>query len=406
MDRKDALSVSTTTRPRLRVAFVTETFPPEVNGVAMTLGRLVAGLRCRQHGVEIVRPRQGGDGKRGSVNGEITVAGLPIPNYHGLRFGLPATGFLLRRWRQSPPDIVHVATEGPLGASALKAAHILGLPVSSTFHTDFAAYCRHYGLAWLKTPVLRYLRCFHNRCNATFVPTQAMARELSAQGYRNVDVISRGVDAQLFNPARRSEALRAAWDAKNAELVVAYVGRMAAEKNLQVVLAAFAAIRSQVPRAKLVFVGDGPLRKPLAVRHPEHVYAGMRHGEDLAAHYASADLFLFPSLTETFGNVTLEAMASGLAVVAYDQAAAADLIQDGSNGRTVPAGDQQAFVAAAVELASAPETLFRQRRQAADAAAQLGWVHVEEHFVSLLRNTIRREKPINPAYGTLGTTPN
>lgn len=395
-------AVGATIHPRLRVALVTETFPPEVNGVAMTLGRLVAGLRCRDHSVEIVRPQQSGDGKRGSVRDEITVGGLPIPNYRGLRFGLPATGFLLKRWRQNPPDIVHVATEGFLGASALKAARILGLPVSSTFHTNFAAYCRHYGLAWLKTPVLRYLRRFHNRCDATLVPTHAMARELSEQGYRNVGVIARGVDTRLFNPARRSEALRTSWGVQSGGLVVAYVGRIAAEKNLQVVLAAFAAIRSQVPQAILVFVGDGPMRKSLAAHHPEHVYAGMRHGEDLAAHYASADLFLFPSLTETFGNVTLEAMASGLAVVAFDQAAAGDLIRNGEDGRIVPAGDQQAFVEAAVELASAPETHVRLRRAAAETASHLGWEHVEEHFVSLLRETIQRERHLNPAYGTLG----
>ncbi|MDO8932847.1 MAG: glycosyltransferase family 1 protein, partial [Rhodocyclaceae bacterium] len=359
-------------------------FPPEVNGVAMTLGRLADGLRSRGHSVEIVRPRQSGDGPRGSAHDQITVGGLPIPNYRGLRFGLPATGFLLRRWRRNPPNIVHVATEGPLGASAIKAARRLGLPVSSTFHTNFDAYCRHYGLAWLKRPIAGYLRRFHDRCDATYVPTGALAQELSRQGYRNVEVISRGVDTRLFNPARRSDALRASWGALPDDLVVAYVGRIAAEKNLQTVLDAFAAIRRRQPRAKLVFVGDGPLRKTLAARHPEHVYAGMRHGEDLAAHYASADLFLFPSLTETFGNATTEALASGLGVVAYAEAAAAEIIRDGRNGQLVPAGDAAAFVAMAADLAANPALLAAKRECAASSVAQLDWERIHDAFATAL----------------------
>ena len=373
---------------RLRIALVTETFPPEVNGVAMTLGRLADGLRVRRHCVEIVRPRQSGDGPRGSRFDEITVGGLPIPNYHGLRFGLPATGFLLRRWQKNPPDIVHVATEGPLGASAIKAARRLGLPVSSTFHTNFDAYSRHYGLAWLKQPIARYLRRFHDRCDATYVPTRALARELTGQGYRNVGVISRGVDTRLFNPARRSDALRSAWGAKPGDLIVAYVGRIAAEKNLQTVLDAFQAIRQQQTQARLVFVGDGPLRKSLASRHPEHIYTGMRHGEDLAAHYASADLFLFPSLTETFGNATAEALASGLCVVAYAQAAAAELIEDGSNGALAPAGDGAAFAALATRLAGDPSLLATKRARAAASVAQLDWERIHEAFAAALSGLV------------------
>jgi glycosyltransferase involved in cell wall biosynthesis len=196
------------------------------------------------------------------------------------------------------------------------------------------------------------------------------------------------VDTQLFNPARRSEALRASWGVARGDLVAAYVGRMAAEKNLQTVLDAFAAIRVQQPRARLLFVGDGPLKKTLAARHPEHIYAGMRHGEDLAAHYASSDLFLFPSLTETFGNATTEALASGLCVVAYDQAAAAELIRDGSNGRLAPPGDAAAFIAAAADLAAAPYFLAAKRQAAAASVAQLDWECIHDAFAAALAGLV------------------
>jgi len=373
----------------MRVALVTETFPPEVNGVAMTLGRLADGLRSRHHSVDIVRPRQADEARTAAPQGDALVRGLPIPNYRGLRFGLPAAGFLERRWRDNPPDIVHIATEGPLGSSAIKAARRLGLPVSSSFHTNFDAYSRHYGLGWLRRPIAGYLRRFHARCDATYVPTQALAAELSAQGYRNVEVIARGVDTQLFSPARRSEDLRASWGAARGDLVVAYVGRMAAEKNLQTVLDAFVAIHRQQPHAKLLFVGDGPLKKPLVARHPEHIYAGMRHGVDLAAHYASSDLFLFPSVTETFGNATTEALASGLGVVAYDQAAAAELIRDGCNGSLATPGDAAAFIAAAVRLAAAPYLLAAKRERAAASVALLDWERIHDNFAAALGRVVK-----------------
>jgi glycosyltransferase involved in cell wall biosynthesis len=382
-----------TAENRLRVALVTETFPPEVNGVAMTLGRLAEGLRQRGHAVELVRPRQPAPSAGVDTDHqEILVSGLPIPGYGGLRFGLPASSALRAAWRRTPPDIVHVATEGPLGWSAVQAARSLQLPVSSGFHTNFDAYSRHYGMGWLKRPIARYLRGLHNRTDLTLVPTHKLAKDLTGQGYRNVSVLSRGVDVRLFNPARRSDTLRTAWGARTDDLVVAYVGRIAAEKNLGLVLTAFEAIRKVCHGARLVFVGDGPLKKPLAARHPSHVFAGTRRGVDLAVHYASADLFLFPSLTETFGNVTAEALASGLGVVAYDCAAAGDLIEDGGNGRLAAPGDEAAFIAAAVSLATHPQQLAQTRALAAPSVRHLDWERIHDGFADGLRQCIAAHK--------------
>ncbi|MCX7174573.1 MAG: glycosyltransferase family 1 protein [Proteobacteria bacterium] len=398
MDIRHDHAVRSLTRP-LRISLVTETYPPEINGVAMTLGRMVDGLQRRGHQLQLLRPRQSrdeiaGESRSGAGMDEVLLRGLPIPGYPGLKFGLPAKTRLTRLWRSVRPDLVHVVTEGPLGWSAIAAARKLKLPVTSDFHTNFHSYCRHYGFSWLKSPMSAYLRKLHNRSHATLVLTHALARELAGEGYRNLAVVSRGVDTDLFNPRRRSDALRSSWGVEADDLVVIYVGRLAPEKNLPVVLDAFAAIRAARPDAKLLFVGDGPMRGKLQASCPAAIFAGMRTGSDLAAHYASADLFLFASLTETFGNVTSEALASGVGVVAYDCAGAADLIVDGDNGRTVAPGDAGAFMSTALTLARNRDELRRLRSRSAASVAHLDWELIHDNFARTLAKVVAiHERP-------------
>jgi glycosyltransferase involved in cell wall biosynthesis len=374
------------TRERLRVAVVTETYPPEINGVAMTIARLVQGLHARDHQVQLVRPRQHAVEQPTSRPNfeEILSRGMAIPRYDALRLGLPAKQTLTRLWSLMRPDLVHIVTEGPLGWSALEAASKLRLPVTSGFHTNFHSYSQHYGIGWLKKPILGYLRKFHNRTQATVVPTAQLRRELEAQGYRNLQVVARGVDTRLFSPARRSAALRAQWGVAADDPVCLYVGRLAPEKNLPVVLETFAAVRQRVPRARLVLVGDGPERGVLEKRYPEHIFAGTRRGDDLGAHYASADLFLFASLTETFGNVTLEAMASGLAVVAFDYGAAAEHIKQGRNGLVAGFGDAREFTELAVNLAGDASRVRELGARARATAENLDWERVSSDFERVL----------------------
>lgn len=372
----------------LRVALVTETYPPEVNGVAMTLGRLAQGLAARGHHVSIVRPCQRGESSGLQPNGDLLTPGLPIPRYPELRFGLPSAGQVRHAWLARRPDVVHVATEGPLGFSALSAARRLGIPVVSSFHTNFHSYSRHYGIGWLRQGIVRYLRWFHNHTAMTLAPTVALTSELSARGFRNVHVLSRGVDTTLFNPSRRSEPLRLCWDARAKDPVCLVVSRLAPEKNLKLAFQAFAAIRAGRPNARMVCVGDGPAAATLARRHPEVLFAGMRTGEELAAHYASADLFLFPSLTETFGNVVSEALASGLPVVAFDHAAASELIHDGQNGWRVPPGDETGFIAASrLALRMVAENRI-DRAVCAASVRHLSWESVLDRYDDLLKQAI------------------
>jgi glycosyltransferase involved in cell wall biosynthesis len=375
----------------LYITFVTETFPPEINGVAMTVGRLVSGLRERGHRVSVIRPRQG-SADTGSEH-ELALSGLPLPGYPGLRFGLPAGRRLARQWRHRRPDFVHVVTEGPLGWSAVNTARQLGIPVTSGFHTNFDRYTAHYGMGWLRPALAAYLRVLHRRTRVTMVPTTALAGELAGAGIDGIRVVGRGVDTVLYDPARRSDELRAAWRACPEALVCLYVGRLAPEKNLALVRASFRAIQSRLPAARMVWVGDGPSAAQLASEHPDHHFAGMRRGEDLAAHYASADLFLFPSLTETYGNVVAEAMASGLPVVAYRCAAAAELIDDGRSGATVPPGDERAYLAGALELAAAPERRPAIGRAARAAMLPRSWGQVVETFESVANEVLAGAAP-------------
>lgn len=369
----------------MHVAIVTETWPPEVNGVALTVHALARGLVALGHEVDVVRPRRPTESTPSSEDfNELLTGGAALPRYPGLRFGLPAQARLARHWQQHTPDALYVATEGPLGHSALAVARKLGVPACTGFHTRFDDFARHYGLSWLTPLVFAGMRRFHNRADATLVPTRELADLLGARGFRHVRHLSRAVDTATFHPRHRDDALRAKWGVSDDALAVVHVGRLAAEKNLDLLVRAFRAIERERPQARLVIVGDGPERARLAAAHPDVIFAGLRHGEDLSRHYASADLFLFPSTTETFGNVTLEALASGLPVVAFDYGAAREHIRDARAGVRVPFADEGAFVAAAADLAIDNRRREAMRTHARDAVEGLDPGSVSAHFAALL----------------------
>ncbi|BBP02757.1 glycosyl transferase [Sulfuriferula plumbiphila] len=394
MDDDDLLLQTFSTRPLpLRIALVTETYPPEINGVAMTLGRQVADLQQRGHQIQLVRPRQTARDLAASSASleEVLKPGVAIPRYAGLKMGLPAKSALTRLWSLKRPDLVHIATEGPLGWSALVAANKLRIPVSTDFHTNFHSYSQHYGIGWLRRPILAYLRKFHNKSCVTLVPTEGIRRELQVHGYGNLEVVARGVDTELFSPAHRDASLRAGWGVDEATQVVLHVGRLAPEKNLNLVFAAFAAMHQCNPRTRLVLVGDGPDRATLQAAYPQAVFCGMRSGVDLSRHYASADVFLFPSLTETFGNVTIEAMASGLAVVAYNYAAAGELIRHNGSGVLAAHDDAEAFIAQAARLAADPALAQRMAQAARHAAQKMSWDSIHDRFEQVLYAIVAKE---------------
>ena len=366
----------------MKVTFVTDTYTPQPNGVATTLSRLVKGLRENGHDVDVVRPAVLASDEEG-----LEVPSVGFPGYPEVRFGFPIRLVLQSRWHRNRPDVIYVATETPLGASAISAARALGIPAASGFHTNFQQYMAHYQMPLLEKATLKYLRRLHNRSACTFVPSPDVITQLDQRGFRNLELLPKGVDTKLFNPSKRSNLLRQTWGARPGSRVGLYVGRIAAEKNLPLVVKSFTEIQKRFPDFVGVFVGDGPKLNALKKEHPEFVYAGVLRGEELAEHYASADMFVFPSITETFGNVTLEAMASGLSVVAYDYAAATQHIADGVNGYSARFDDSAQFLEKVLEAASAGDMALV-REAARNSARKTRWKKVIKRFEKQLRRLI------------------
>jgi UDP-2,3-diacylglucosamine pyrophosphatase LpxH/glycosyltransferase involved in cell wall biosynthesis len=363
----------------MKIDIVTDTFAPDVNGVAMTLGRLTDGLKARGHRVHVIHTGEV------AKPGETCSASIPLPGYKEVRVGLPERFKLRARWMTKRPDAIYVATESPLGKSALKAANALGIPVATGFHTNFHQYMEQYRMGGLQPVAMAYLKRFHQRADCTLTPSRDVADKLLAQGFTNVYLLGRGVDTELYCPSKRCENLRAEWGATPGSPVAIIVGRVAAEKNFDLAMAAFERMREAVPDVKCVVVGDGPLREKLADKHRWVHFAGTRQGEELARHYASADVMIFPSETETFGNVVLEAMASGLVTVAYDYAAAALHVRSGENGFKAVKGDAGEFLGHAVAALSV-RTEHPLRHAARESAGELGWDQVVRDFESRLES--------------------
>jgi glycosyltransferase involved in cell wall biosynthesis len=317
------------------------------------------------------------------------VRGVRAPFLPGFQLGLPAGRKLTRLWSRHRPDLVHVVNEFLLGRSALRAARALRLPLTTSFHTNFHSYGVHYGLGLLEPAATGYLRRFHARAARTLVPTEQTRARLAALGFTHLALVPRGVDTELYTPARRSGLLRAGWGVPDDGLVALSVGRLAPEKNVPLAIRAAAALRGREPRTRLIVVGDGPARRRLERQAPEAVFTGALRGETLAAHYASADVFLFPSLTETFGNVVLEALASGLAVVAFDEAAAGQHVRHGHDGLLAPVGREDLFLAHAESLA-APGLARRLGEAARGTAEALGWDRVGESLEEELLGVVAR----------------
>jgi len=351
----------------------------------------------RGHKVILIRPRQKDEKhNRQYLNPElcseqVVVTGAPLPGYSAeLRFGLVRAARLSKLFKKYKPDAVYVATQGPLGVAAVQAADGMPFPVVSGFHTNFHAYSRYYGAGFLESMLCRYGRWFHNRTDCTLTPTRAVYRQVQEMGIYPVEVWGRGVDCERFNPRKRSQNLRAKWGLAENDPAVIYVGRLAAEKNLHLATAAYERLKSLHPRARLILVGDGPLKAGLQQRCPQYIFAGLQQGESLAAHYASGDIFLFPSKTDTFGNVVAEAMASGLGVVAFDDAAAREHIRHEENGVKAPLGDDEGFISCALRLADQRTLLNRVRHQARMDALQLDWLTKMDQFEQILFKTPKR----------------
>lgn len=367
----------------LWIEVVTDTYVPDINGVSFSLGRLCNGLRGLGHRVEIIR-----SGRSNGIH-ETTVLSWPLPGYWEIKVGAPWPGELYRRWKSNRPDVIYVAIETPLGFSAAAAALKLGIPVVGGFHTNFREYLQNYGAQWVGNQVWRYQKWFHDRLDRTLVPSPDAREKLIQAGFSKVSVLGRGVDTELFSPRRRSETLRHEYGVTGETPVAMVVGRVSNEKNIGLAIRAFAKMKKACPEMVCMVIGGGPARPKLMRDHPDVLFPGYLTGESLAACCASCDIMLFPSETETFGNVLIEGMSSGLAVLGYDYAAAGWHGSHGGNLLKVSKGDEAAFLAAAESLLD-HALRVRLGTGARRTAEGLGWPAVIQELENVFREVINK----------------
>jgi len=315
----------------MRIAIITENFLPKLDGVTRTLAKLLEHLQLNGHKAILLGPECGMEEYAGAEI--VGTAGLPLPFYPELKFNFFRPLFL-RRLGEFQPDIIHLVDPVVLGATGLAAARVLDVPLISSYHTNLAAYCGHFGFPLLTKPMWFYNRLIHNQCALTFCPSPSTAAMLRLQGFEHLRIWARGVDSALFYPRNRNQEMRRSWLSveEDHKLVLLFVGRISWEKNLRLLVQAYRKMDHQ--QCHLVIVGEGPARDELRQELADvpATFMGYLTGERLAAAYATADIFAFPSRTETFGQVVLEAMASGLPVVGLLAEGVCDLVEDGKTG--------------------------------------------------------------------------
>lgn len=370
-----------------RLALFTDTWVPQVNGVARTLDRLITA--CHARGIEtmVITPE---DAEAEATPGVTRWPSRAFWAYPQLRMSTPSPSRAVRLLEQFRPSLVHLATPFGVGLSGRRAARSLGLPLVTSYHTHFTAYLRHYRLQALDTISWPSLRWFHNGGRQTYAPTRIVADELTSRGFHGVRVWGRGIDTARFSPSHRSDALRASLGCGPDTCLVTYVGRLAPEKGIDTAMAAVAPLLAATPsRVRFLVVGDGPAEDRLRADAPEGVvFAGRREGAALSEAYASADVFLFPSTTETFGNVVLEAMASGLAVVSHNEGPTTEFAHTGT-ALPVNVQSPEAITVAIRTLLDDPA--LRRRLAAAGRAEALrrGWSSVWDTLFDDYRSALR-----------------
>jgi len=335
----------------VRIALFSETYPPQRNGVALILERLVTELARRGHEVLVAVPvsrRPRGEAAVPAGVRLVRAPGVPLPRYPDLTLALPYSARVLRAVRRFRPDVIHLATEYSLGLTGLAAARALGVPVLTSFHTNIPGTLPYYGFGWASDWCWRYLRWFHGRAARTFCPGETNRATLLARGFRNVSLWPRGVDADAFSPRHRDVAVRRKYGPDDA-LHLLYVGRLTPEKDLHVLFEAYERLSANRsgPPVHLVVAGDGAFLSKTRAGAPRNVtFTGYLEGPALSAAYSSADVFVFPSRVETLGNVVLEALASGLPVVGVAEGGTVENVRDGVNGVLCSPRDPVAFAEA------------------------------------------------------------
>ncbi|MFC6084534.1 glycosyltransferase family 4 protein [Sphaerisporangium aureirubrum] len=375
----------------MRVAIVAESFLPRVNGVTNSVCRVLEHLAAGGHEAIVVAPAPG----PGSYAGfpVMLTRGLSLPFYPSFVVGLP-TRRVTRLLEEFGPDVVHLASPTVLGASGMKAARRLGIPVVAVFQTDLAGFARRYGLGAAGPAIWSWLRRVHGRAVLTLAPSTATMRELGRRRIPRLALWGRGVDLERFHPRHRSDRLRAQL-APGGETIVGYAGRLATEKRVHLL-----AELADLPGVRLVVVGDGPYWRRLRRLLPDAVFCGFRTGRDLSRLVASFDVFVHTGSDETFCQAVQEALASGVPVVAPAAGGPLDLVRHGHNGLLYPPDDPGAMRAAVAALAARPAARARMGERARRSVRERGWAAVCDQLLGHYRHAVAGT-PYHQEAGTL-----
>jgi phosphatidylinositol alpha 1,6-mannosyltransferase len=375
----------------VKVAYFTESLLPHVDGVSRTLAQLFGFLERQGIDFRVFSPFV--PGSEISWSGRVRpVRFVRFPLYPDYRVSLPFGGAVWKELEAWGPDLVHVVSPTPMATRAQKWAIRRGIPVVSSFHTHFVSYFRYYGAPWAEGFGWRTLKRFYDRCERVYVPTDAIIRELAGHGITNTEPWSRGIDLGRFSPAHRDAALRAQAGADDGTPILLMVSRLVKEKDMADLVEMERILRQRGNRHRLVLVGDGPMRAELQAALPDAFFAGHQGGEPLARWYASGDVFVFPSTTETFGNVVLEAQASGLPTVVVDKGGPAELVRPGATGFVARSNDP-------ADLASKCETLLRDPAlraamgsTAREAARERDWAAINGRLIQSYRTIVESSR--------------
>ena len=371
----------------LKVAIFTDTFIPQVNGVARTTARISTFLHERGVPCLIFTPDCGP--LPPDVKNVHTCSAFDFPLYPECKIALPGYHSIREILSDFKPDLIHLVTEFSMGLCGLKYAKDHRLPLVGSYTTNFSTYLPYYKMGFLKNWAWRYLRWFHNQCHLNYCPSPAVQNMLFKKGFQNLTVWGRGIDTGLFSPDKKSELLNKLASGKN--IFFLYVGRLAPEKDLDVLFNAWRTVRKKLPGAQLFITGDGPLHEELKQQHGDGViFTGYRHGEELASIYASSEVFVFPSTTETFGNVVLEAMAAGLPVVAAAAGGVKNLLIDGYNGLACRPRNHHEMAAAMLKLAQDHELRAKMGHQARQFAFGRSWDTILDDLLRSYRGVADR----------------
>lgn len=385
----------------MRVAIFTDTYTPDINGVALTLDRWVTYLRQHHHEVIVFAPE--GEERLSDEEQIKRYKSFPFVLYPELQAAFPNPIDIDKQVVQFQPDIIHVATPFNLGLFGRRYALKHNIPFVASYHTHFDQYLESYKLIWAKSFLNQYLCWFHQECQAVFAPSKQTANQLKDQSYPEVKIWPRGVNHQVFKPPKCKVAIKKLvaerYQLSDQKINVLYVGRLSAEKSIMLLIDAVKALPITLRfKIQVFIVGDGPIRHELEAEikkyHlPIHLL-GFLEGESLAQIYQASDLFFFPSSTETFGNVILEALSSGLPVIGANAGGVKELVVSAHNGILCPANHIDSFVEALIFLLSNPSVRKYYGQNARNAAMKFNWNHIFDDFALNLETIIRVNKQI------------